>query len=201
MLNVVELARKVIMEEAEALRRLSDTVGVEYERAVNLIAACRRQGKGRVVVTGIGKAGLIGRKIAASLASTGTPAYFVHPAEGLHGDSGAVTADDVVIALSNSGETGEVLAFLDIVEQTGAPVIAITGNPGSSLGRLAAVTLQAKVEREVDTLNLAPTASAVAALAVGDALTVCLMAERGFTKEEFARFHPGGDLGRRLRAK
>lgn len=195
MSGIIERVVEVFRHEAATLERLSRLAGVEYEEAVRLILNT----PGRVIVSGIGKAGHVGRKIAASLASTGTPAFFVHPAEALHGDSGMVTAQDVVIAISNSGETGELLAFLDIVKQTGAQVIAITGKTQSTLGRLAAVTLNASAERESDHLNLAPTASAVAEMAVGDALVVCLMAERRFTKEDFHRFHPGGSLGRRLR--
>jgi arabinose-5-phosphate isomerase len=193
--DIVERVAEVFRHEAATLERLGRSAGSEYEEAVRLILSTA----GRVIVSGIGKAGHVGRKIAASLASTGTPAFFVHPAEALHGDSGMVTAADVVIAISNSGETGELLAFLDVVTQTGAPVVAITGKTESTLGRMAAVALDASVERESDPLNLAPTASAVAEMAVGDALVVCLMAERGFTKGDFHRFHPGGSLGRRLR--
>lgn len=193
-MSVRATVRRVIQDEANALLALLDRVGPEYDEAVELIF----KAKGRVVVTGIGKAGHVGKKIAASLASTGTPAFFVHPAEALHGDSGMVQPEDVVIALSNSGETDEVLAFLDIVKVIGAPVIAITGGLDSSLTRLAKVTLDSGVEREADTLNLAPTASAIAQLAVGDALVVALMERRGFTAQDFALYHPGGALGRRL---
>ncbi len=193
MSGIQERVRQVLQAEAAALTNLAAGVGPEYDRAVRLILNCTS----KVVVTGMGKAGHMGRKIAASLASTGTPAFFVHPGEGLHGDSGMVSGGDVVIALSNSGETAELLAFLDIVKRA-APVIAITGGATSTLSRLAAVTLSAKVAREVDPLDLAPTASALAELAVGDALVVSVMAERGFTAEQFAIFHPGGALGQKL---
>lgn len=196
-MSIVERARNVIMHEAASLSALAERVGPEYEEAVKLVL----QATGKVVVSGMGKAGHVGKKIAASLASTGTPAFFVHPAEALHGDSGMVRPGDVVIALSNSGETAELLAFLDIVKKFDIPVIAITGGLESSLARLAKVTLDARVDREADPHNLAPTASAIAELAVGDALVVCLMVERGFTAEQFGTFHPGGALGKRLSTK
>lgn len=196
-MTTVERVRQVILHEAAALTALAQRVGPEYEKAVRLILAA----PGKVAVSGIGKAGHIGKKIAASLASTGTPAFFVHPAEALHGDSGMVRPGDVVLAISNSGETAELLAFLDIVRTFRIPIIAITGRTDSTLAKMADVTLDAGVEREADPLNVAPTASAVAELAVGDALVVALMAERGFTAQDFARFHPGGALGQRLAAQ
>ena len=161
---------------------------------LRLILACR----GRVVVTGIGKSGHIGRKIASTLASTGTPAFFVHPGEASHGDLGMITHDDVVLALSHSGESDELMTILPLVKRLGAPLIAMTGNPGSALASLADVVLDAGVEKEACPLNLAPTASTTAALALGDALAVAALDARGFGHEDFARSHPGGTLGRRL---
>lgn len=196
-MSIIERARGVLEFEAAALLRLAERVGPEYEQAVRLIL----DAKGKTIVTGMGKPGHIGKKIAASLASTGTPAFHVHPAEGLHGDSGMVEKDDVVLALSNSGETAELLGFCQIVQQIGAPIIAVTGRADSTLAQMAAVTLDSSVEREADPLNLAPTASAAATLAVGDALVVCLLVERKFTAEDFKVFHPGGALGQRLADK
>ncbi len=193
-MSVKDTVRDVLRTEAAALLALAERVGPEYEKAVEKIL----QVQGKVVVSGIGKAGHVGKKLAASLASTGTPAFFVHPAEAVHGDSGMVRPGDLVIALSNSGETDELLAFLDIVQDMGVPIIAITGKPESSLAKMAVVTLDSGVEREADPHNLAPTTSAVAQMAVGDALVVSLMIRRGFGPEDFKRFHPGGALGRRL---
>lgn len=193
-MSIIENARQVLEAEAAALRELAERVGPEYEQAVNLILNTT----GKVIVSGIGKAGHVGKKIAASLASTGTPAFFVHPAEAVHGDSGMVRPGDIVIAISNSGETGELLAFLDIVQGMDVPIIAITGGLDSSLAQAARITLDARVQREADPHNLAPTTSAVAQLAVGDALVVALMIERNFSPADFKRFHPGGALGRRL---
>ncbi|HHT27741.1 MAG TPA: SIS domain-containing protein [Firmicutes bacterium] len=194
MSQIVRCAKEVFRQEAAALERLSEQIGAEYEQAVQLILSTQ----GKVIVSGMGKAGHIGKKAAASLASTGTPAFFVHPAEALHGDAGMVTAQDLVMAISNSGETAELLSFLAIVQDIGAPIIAITGGLQSRLSKMADVTLAAQVEREADPLNLAPTTSAVAQLAVADALVVCVMAERGFTTQDFRRYHPGGALGKRL---
>lgn len=193
-MSITDNVRRVLHAEATALQALADRVGPEYEQAVDLILKTT----GKVVVSGIGKAGHVGKKIAASLASTGTPAFFVHPAEAVHGDSGMVRPGDVVIAISNSGETGELLGFLDIVQDMDVPIIAITGGLSSTLARVAVVKLDAKVDQEADPHNLAPTTSAVAQMAVGDALTVSLMIERGFGPAEFKRFHPGGALGKRL---
>ena len=198
--NIVEramlLARDTLQIEADAIRaahlRLAtdDSVG----RAVAMLMQC----SGRVVVSGIGKSGHIARKIAATLASTGTPAMFVHPAEAAHGDLGMVTAQDAFIAISNSGETAELMSILPIVKRMGAPLIAMTGKPGSSLALLADVHLDVSVEKEACPLNLAPTASTTVTLAMGDALAVALLDARGFREEDFARSHPGGALGRRL---
>jgi len=193
--GALDIARQTLEIEIESLRELVARLDEQFEKAVELVMGCR----GKVVVTGIGKSGHIGRKIAATLASTGTPAFFVHPAEGVHGDSGMIARDDLVIAISNSGETVEVLAMIAIVKSIGASIIAMTGRPGSTLARHAAAVLNIGVRREADPLNLAPTASAVATLAMGDALASAVMAKKGFTKEDFARFHPGGALGERLR--
>ncbi len=187
-------ARQVLRIEAQALLGLVDHLDGKFEQACRMILAC----KGRVVVTGIGKSGHVARKIAATLASTGTPSFFVHAAEGLHGDLGMVTEADVVLALSHSGSTEEVLSLVPPIKREGALLIAMTGHPDSELARVADVHLYAGVEREACSLNLAPTASTTAALALGDALAVALLDARGFGEEDFARSHPGGALGRRL---
>ncbi|MGC7404504.1 KpsF/GutQ family sugar-phosphate isomerase [Pandoraea pneumonica] len=192
--RALEVAREVLRTEADAIERVAAHLDDSFFEAVSLLLACR----GRVVVTGMGKSGHIGRKLAATFASTGTPAFFVHPAEASHGDLGMITADDVVVALSNSGETGELVSVLPMVKRLGAKLIAMTGNANSSLGRLSDVHLDAHVEKEACPLNLAPTASTTAALALGDALAVTLLDARGFGAEDFARSHPGGSLGRRL---
>ncbi len=192
--RALELARKVFRIEAQALDGLAARLDAAFPRAVELILAC----KGRVIVSGIGKSGHIGRKLAATLASTGTPAYFVHAAEAAHGDLGMITRDDVLLALSNSGESGELLAFVPLVKRQGGRLIAVTGNPASTLAREADAHLDAGVAEEACPLNLAPTASTTAALAMGDALAVALLDARGFGAEDFARSHPGGSLGRRL---
>ena len=188
------LARQVLAIEAEAVRALIERIDGRFLDAVNLVLASQ----GRVVVSGIGKSGHIARKIASTMASTGTPAYFVHPAEASHGDLGMITRDDVLIALSNSGESAELLAIIPMIKREGAKLIAITGNTGSTLAQLADVHLDAGVEKEACPLNLAPTASTTAALALGDALAVALLDARGFGADDFARSHPGGNLGRRL---
>ena len=188
------LARSVLDIEAQAVSALANTLGTEFLAAVDLILAC----KGRVVVSGIGKSGHIARKIAATFASTGTPAFFVHPAEASHGDLGMVTSDDVMVAFSNSGETAELLAIMPIVKRMGAKLIAITGFPDSGLAQLADVHLEASVAQEACPMNLAPTASTTAALALGDALAVTCLDARGFGEADFARSHPGGALGRKL---
>jgi arabinose-5-phosphate isomerase len=171
-----------------------DRLDGDFTRACQVLLACR----GRVVVSGMGKSGHIGRKIAATLASTGTPSFFVHPGEASHGDLGMITPDDVVIALSNSGETDELLMIVPSIRRQGVPLIALTGNPGSTLARLADVHVDVSVSEEACPLGLAPTASTTAALVMGDALAVALLEARGFTAEDFARSHPAGSLGRRL---
>jgi len=191
---VLELARQVLRIEADAVSALIERLDDTFLDAVNLILNC----SGRVIVSGIGKSGHVGRKIASTLASTGTPAYFVHPAEASHGDLGMILRQDVLITLSNSGESAELLAIVPIVKRQGAKLIAMTGNPQSSLGKEADVHLDAGVAQEACPLNLAPTASTTAALALGDALAVALLDARGFGPEDFARSHPGGSLGRRL---
>ncbi|MBU9620740.1 arabinose 5-phosphate isomerase KdsD [Burkholderia multivorans] len=192
--RALALARDVLDIEADAVRALRDQLDGSFAHAVELLLGCR----GRVVVSGIGKSGHIARKIAATLASTGTPAFFVHPAEASHGDLGMVTADDVFIGISYSGESEELVAILPLVKRIGAKLIAITGRAESSLGTLADVNLNAAVSKEACPLNLAPTASTTAALALGDALAVAVLDARGFGSEDFARSHPGGALGRRL---
>ncbi|HPE04808.1 MAG TPA: KpsF/GutQ family sugar-phosphate isomerase [Thauera sp.] len=192
--RAVALARRVLRIEADAVAALGARVGEEFERAVEIILARH----GRVIVTGVGKSGHIGRKLAATLASTGTPAYFVHAAEAAHGDLGMITPEDVVIALSNSGSSEELLTIVPLVKRQGARLIAMTGKPDSPLAREADAHLDAGVGEEACPLNLAPTASTTAALALGDALAVALLDARGFAAEDFARSHPGGALGRRL---
>jgi arabinose-5-phosphate isomerase len=190
----IQLGRDVVQLEAEALSALARRLGAGFARACELILAAR----GRVIVTGMGKSGHIGSKIAATLASTGTPAFFVHPGEASHGDLGMITPEDVVLAISNSGETAEILTILPIIKRMGVKLLALTGGLESSLARQADAVLDAGVEKEACPHNLAPTASTTAALAVGDALAVTLLKSRGFTPEDFARSHPAGSLGRRL---
>lgn len=192
--EIVDVARDVLRCEAEAIQALVNRIDETFVQAVEIILRCH----GRVVVSGMGKSGHIARKIAATMASTGTPAFFVHPAEAGHGDLGMITPDDVVIAISNSGESGELLLILPVLKRQGAKLIAITGKPSSSLARQADVHLDAAVEREAGPLGLAPTASTAAALAIGDALALALLKARGFSAEDFARSHPSGSLGRRL---
>lgn len=191
---LIARGRQVLEIEAQAVMGVRDALGTGFARACELMLACT----GRVVVSGMGKSGHIGGKIAATLASTGTPAFFMHPAEASHGDLGMVTQDDVFIALSNSGTTDELLQIVPLIKRQGTVLIAITGNPQSSLALLADVHLDARVEREACSLNLAPTASTTACLALGDALAVALLEARGFGPEDFARSHPGGALGRKL---
>jgi len=191
---VLARARSVLETEGEAIRALVCRLGSAFVEAVRRILEAR----GRVVVTGIGKSGHVGRKLAATLASTGTPAFFVHPAEASHGDLGMITSEDVVIALSNSGEVAELSALIVPLRRVGATLIAITGNEHSTLAREADVALDAAVASEACPLGLAPTASTAAAMALGDALAMALLEARGFTAEDFARSHPGGSLGRRL---
>ncbi|WP_355661426.1 KpsF/GutQ family sugar-phosphate isomerase [Halomonas salifodinae] len=190
-------ARRTLQLEQQAIGALIPRLNGDFDQACRLLLGCR----GRVVVTGMGKSGHIGGKLAATLASTGTPAFFVHPGEASHGDLGMITRGDVVIALSNSGETSEVTALLPLLKRLGTPLISLTGRPASTLARHADAHLDTGVEREACPLDLAPTASTTAALAMGDALAVALLEARGFTAEEFALSHPGGSLGRRLLLK
>lgn len=192
--DAIAIARDVLQLEAQAILDLVPRLDEGFGAAVHIIMECR----GRVVVSGMGKSGHIARKIAATLASTGTPAFFVHPADASHGDLGMITRDDVLIGLSNSGESGELLAIVPLLKRQGAKLIALTGNPQSSLAQEADVHLYASAEKEACPLDLAPTSSTTAALALGDALAVALMHARGFTRDDFARSHPGGALGRRL---
>src|SRR6202050_3688873 len=192
--GLADLGRQALDIEIEGLRAQRPRLGAEFARACRVCLECR----GRIVVTGMGKSGHIGGKIAATLASTGTPAFFMHPGEASHGDIGMITRDDAVLALSNSGETDEILTIVPVIKRLGAPLIAFTGNPNSALARAATVHLDIGVPAEACPLNLAPTASTTAALAVGDALAVTLLKARGFTEEDFARSHPAGNLGRRL---
>ena len=187
-------AREVLRIEAEAIRRLIPRIDGSFNRAVQLVLSC----KGRIVVTGMGKAGIIGQKLSATLASTGTPSLWIHPGEAVHGDLGRVTKDDVIIALSNSGETPELTLLLPVIKQIGTPLIALTGHTRSTLAKHSDAVLDVGVKREACSLNLAPTASTTAMLAMGDALSVVVTERRGFKERDFALFHPGGQLGRRL---
>jgi arabinose-5-phosphate isomerase len=191
---LIDLGRQALAVEIEGLQAQLPRLGVDFARACRICLNCH----GRIVVTGMGKSGHIGGKIAATLASTGTPSFFVHPGEASHGDVGMITRDDAVLALSNSGETSEILTILPVIKRLGVPLIAFTGNADSPLARIATVHLDIRVPAEACPLNLAPTASTTAALAVGDALAVALLKARGFTEEDFARSHPAGALGRRL---
>lgn len=188
------LARRVLETEARAILGLVDRLDGRFEAAVEMLAECR----GRVITTGMGKSGIISRKIAATLSSTGTPAYFLHPAEAIHGDLGVVQADDVVVALSHSGETAEIVRLLEFIRRIGARLIVLTGDAGSTLGQAADVTLDCRVDQEACPMNLAPTASTTAALALGDALAMTLLVRKGFREADFASLHPGGKLGKRL---
>jgi arabinose-5-phosphate isomerase len=189
-----QLARQVLEIEARAIEDLLDRIGEDFDRATHLVATCA----GRVVVTGMGKSGIIGQKISATLASTGTPSLYLHPAEAIHGDLGRIVKGDVVIALSHSGDTGEVLALMPALKRIGAPVVAMTGNPSSALAQVADVHLDVSIRQEACPLGLAPTASTTAALAMGDALAMAVLDRRGFTVDDFAVLHPGGKLGRKL---
>jgi arabinose-5-phosphate isomerase len=190
----LELARNVLRIEADAILGLVDRLDGRFEAAVRLLLECR----GRVILTGMGKSGIICRKIAATLSSTGTPAFFLHPAEAIHGDLGVLQAEDVLVALSYSGETEELLRLLETVKRVGARVIAMTGFPRSTLGQASDIVLDCRVNEEACPLNLAPTASTTAALALGDALAMALLVRKGFRQEDFASLHPGGKLGKRL---
>ena len=189
--DVRRLAERVLRLEAEAILGVIPKVDERFERAIQLMRDCT----GRIVVTGIGKSGLVGRKIAATLASTGTPAYFLHPAEGMHGDVGMLARGDVVVALSNSGETNEMLAILPPLKRLGVPIILLTGNPKSTLARQSDVVVDVSVTEEACPMNLAPTSSTTAALAMGDALAMVLLELRGLRPEDYAALHPAGSLG------
>jgi arabinose-5-phosphate isomerase len=190
----LSLARKVLETEAAAILALVPRLDGKFDAAVETLKQCR----GRVILTGMGKSGIICRKIAATLTSTGTAAFFLHPAEAIHGDLGVIQSDDVIVALSYSGETGEILRLLETIRRLGAKLIAITGAPGSTLAQAADVSLDCSVTEEACPLNLVPTASTTAALAIGDALAMALLVEKGFKEEDFASLHPGGKLGKKL---
>jgi arabinose-5-phosphate isomerase len=192
--RLLQLGRDTLAIEAAAIDAMAQRLDARFAQATRLLLSCT----GRVVVTGMGKSGHIGRKVAATLASTGTPALFMHPAEASHGDLGMITSSDAVLALSNSGESEELVAILPLIKRMGVPLLAMTGRPDSSLGRHADVVLDTRVEKEACPHNLAPTASTTAQLAMGDALAVALLDARGFKADDFARSHPGGALGRRL---
>ncbi|GIZ11599.1 KpsF/GutQ family sugar-phosphate isomerase [Pseudomonas sp. NCCP-436] len=195
--DLIDSAQRTIRLEVEAVQALLPRIDANFVKACELILAC----KGRVVVVGMGKSGHIGNKIAATLASTGTAAFFVHPAEASHGDMGMITRDDVVLALSNSGSTAEIITLLPLIKRLGIRLISMTGNPESPLAKAAEVNLDARVSQEACPLNLAPTSSTTASLVLGDALAIALLEARGFTAEDFAFSHPGGALGRRLLLK
>lgn len=197
MTHLIEEAKRVLTIESDAIKSLVERIGENFIKAVDIIHSC----KGRIVVTGMGKSGIIGRKISATFASTGTPSLFLHPAEGGHGDIGMVTKGDVVIAVSNSGESEEIIKILPILKRLDIKLIALTGNPTSTLGRSADVILDVSVKEEACPLGLVPTASTTAALAMGDALAIALLDKRGFKKEDFALFHPGGSIGKKLLIK
>jgi len=190
----IETGKRVLKIEAKAIEELIERLDSSFERAVDILYEC----KGRVAVTGMGKSGLIGRKISATFASTGTPSYFLHPAEGVHGDIGMLMQDDVVVAISNSGETDELLALLPVFKRLNLRIICMTGRPESTLAKNSDVVLNVSVKEEACPMNLVPTASTTVALAMGDALAVALFEKRGFRREDFAFFHPGGSIGRRL---
>jgi arabinose-5-phosphate isomerase len=190
----LSLAKKVLQTEAAAILALVERLDDRFEHAVRVLLDCR----GRVIVTGMGKSGIICRKVAATLASTGTPAFFLHPAEAVHGDLGVIQGEDVVVALSNSGETDELLRLVETIKRLGARLIAICGNPASTLAQAADVALNCQVSKEACPLNLVPTASTTAALALGDALAMTLLVAKGFKEEDFANLHPGGKIGKRL---
>jgi len=195
--NFIALGKAVVRIEQDAISLLSDRINHHFAKACELLLSC----KGRIVVIGMGKSGHIGNKIAATLASTGSPAFFVHPGEASHGDLGMITSQDAVIALSNSGETSEITSLLPVIKRLKVPLISLTGNPTSSLANFADVNLDTSVKKEACPMNLAPTASTTAALVTGDALAVALLEAKGFTENDFALSHPGGSLGRRLLLK
>ncbi len=190
--SISDLAKEVLDIEANSILKLKERVNGDFEKAIDILYAC----KGRVIITGMGKSGHIGKKIAATLSSTGTPSYFLHPAESTHGDSGIITREDVVIAISNSGETSELMNLLPLIERFGVPMIAMTGKMNSALAQKGVVALDISVEKEACPLGKAPTASTTATLAMGDALAICLLKKRGFSEEDFLMFHPSGALGK-----
>lgn len=192
--NILDIAKKVLKTEAEAVYALIDKLNSDFEKAVDIIFSS----KGRVVVTGMGKSGLVGKKIAATLASTGTPAFFLHPAEASHGDLGMVTERDVIIALSNSGETGELIRLIPFLKRFGIKLISMTGNPTSTLANVSDVTLDVSVKEEACPMGIVPTASTTATMAMGDALAVALLIKRGLNEKDFAFFHPGGSIGKKF---
>ena len=194
-LDMCKLASEVFDIEAKAILKLKDSLGIDFDKAIDILYNT----KGKVIITGMGKSGLIGKKIAATLTSTGTPSYFLHPAESTHGDSGIITRDDVVIAISNSGETQELLNLLPLIKRFGVQIISMTGNLNSTLAKTSEVVLDISVEREACPLGKAPTASTTVTLAVGDALAMCLLEKRGFTEEDFLIYHPGGALGKGIK--
>ncbi|MDO8746201.1 MAG: KpsF/GutQ family sugar-phosphate isomerase [Thermodesulfovibrionales bacterium] len=192
--NIIDIAKKVLRIEADAVAALAEKLDSTFEKAIDIIF----KSKGRVVVTGMGKSGLVGKKIAATLASTGTPAFFMHPAEASHGDLGMVTSDDVIIAISNSGETEELSGLIPFLKRFNVGLITMTGNPNSTLAKSADVHLDVSVKEEACPLGVVPTASTTAALAMGDAIAIALLVKRGLKQEDFAFFHPGGNLGKKL---
>lgn len=196
-MEIIETARQVMETELKAIKSVSTTIGEDFEAAVKAMYEC----KGRVVVSGLGKSGHIGKKLAATLSSTGTPSFFVHATEALHGDLGMITKDDIVLAISNSGETKELLNMIPSVRIIGAKIISITGSKESTLAKCSDINIEVKVENEADPLNLAPTSSSTATLAVGDSIAVTLSVMKGFKEENFAVFHPGGSLGKKLLEK
>jgi len=193
-MNILDVAKKVLLIEADAILALAQRLDSGFEKVVDIIYAS----KGRIVITGMGKSGLVGKKIAATLSSTGTPSFFMHPAEASHGDLGMVTAEDVIIAVSNSGETDEIVALIPFLKRFSVSLIALTGNPASTLARASDVNLDISVKEEACTLGIVPTASTTATLAMGDAIAVALLTKRGFGEEDFAFFHPSGSLGKKL---
>jgi arabinose-5-phosphate isomerase len=195
--KILKTAKKVLKTEAEAVSSLIEKINSKFEKALDIIYSS----KGRVVVTGMGKSGLVGKKIAATLASTGTPAFFLHPAEASHGDLGMVTSDDVIIAISNSGETEEILGLMPFLKRFNVHIISITGNPKSTLSKVADVTLDISVKEEAYPIGVVPTASTTAAMAMGDALAVALLMKRGFNEQDFAFYHPRGSIGKKLFVK
>lgn len=192
--NILEIAKRVLKIEAEAVHGLIDKLNSNFEKAVEILS----QSRGRVVVTGMGKSGLVGKKIAATLASTGTPAFFLHPAEATHGDLGMVTSDDLIIAISNSGETEEIVRLLPFFKRFNVRIISITGTLDSTLSDVADVTIDVSVKEEACPLGIVPTASTTATMAMGDAIAVALLLKRGLKEEDFALFHPGGSIGRKF---